>query len=55
LEAIFGWVGGTMASHYTRTADRRRLARKAMHKLANDGGTSIPAPDDQVRAPAQKG
>jgi integrase len=33
LEAIFGWTGGRMASHYTRTADRRRLARRAMHKL----------------------
>lgn len=33
LEAIFGWSGGRMASHYTRTADRRRLAKRAMHKL----------------------
>lgn len=36
LEAIFGWSGGRMASLYTRAADRRRLAREAMHKL---GGT----------------
>jgi integrase len=36
LEAIFGWQGGTMASLYTRTADRRRLAIEAMHKLANE-------------------
>jgi integrase len=35
LEAIFGWSGGAMASLYTRTADRRRLATGAMHKLAN--------------------
>jgi integrase len=34
LEAIFGWTGGRMASHYTRGADRRRLARRAMHKLS---------------------
>jgi integrase len=34
LEAIFGWNGGTMASLYTRAADRRRLAIEAMHKLA---------------------
>jgi hypothetical protein len=27
LEAIFGWHGGGMASHYTREADRVRLAR----------------------------
>jgi integrase len=33
LEAIFGWTGGRMASLYTKTADRRRLARGAMHKL----------------------
>ena len=26
LEAIFGWSGGTMASLYTRSADRKRLA-----------------------------
>jgi hypothetical protein len=36
LEAIFGWSGGTMASHYTRSADRQRLAIEAMHKLANN-------------------
>jgi integrase len=33
LEAIFGWQGGTMASLYTRAADRRRLSIEAMHKL----------------------
>lgn len=33
LEAIFGWHGGTMASLYTRSADRRRLSIEAMHKL----------------------
>ena len=35
LEAIFGWTGGNMTSLYTRSSDRRRLAREAMHKLAN--------------------
>jgi integrase len=50
LEAIFGWIGGRMASHYTRTADRRRLSTEAMHKLANDERTSIPAPKGKVRA-----
>jgi integrase len=44
LEAIFGWTGGTMASLYTRSADRKRLAIEAMHKLANDDRTSIPSP-----------
>ena len=50
LEAIFGWTGGRMASLYTHSADRARLAREANGKLANDGGTSIPAPNENVRA-----
>jgi integrase len=66
LEAIFGWCGGTMASLYTREADRRRLALGAMHKLdgqtggtagaagANDLATSTPAPIHAVRASAAK-
>jgi integrase len=36
LEAIFGWTGGTMASHYTREADRRRLALEGMGKLEKE-------------------
>ncbi|RTL97427.1 integrase [Ancylobacter aquaticus] len=55
LEAIFGWTGGTMASHYTRKADRKRLATAAMHLLANDAGTSIPAPYLPVRENGEKG
>jgi len=54
LEAIFGWTGGTMASHYTRSADRKRLAIEAMHKLANDSRTSIPSPPHPVRAAKRK-
>lgn len=53
LEAIFGWHGGAMASLYTRRADRERLAREAMHKLANDGRTSIPEPVMQRPAPSK--
>ncbi len=34
LEAIFGWEGGRMASHYTKNADRAALAKGAMSKLA---------------------
>lgn len=48
LEAIFGWQGGTMASLYTRSADRRRLSIEAAHKL------SIPAPRHPVRARKEK-
>ncbi|CAM5421107.1 Tyrosine recombinase XerC [Aquamicrobium terrae] len=33
LEALFGWTGGTMASHYTKTADRKRLALQASKKV----------------------
>jgi integrase len=54
LEAIFGWTGGTMASLYTRAADRERLAREAMHMLANRKRTSIPSPKPKVRAREQK-
>jgi hypothetical protein len=54
LEAIFGWHGGAMASHYTREANRVRLAKEAMHKLANDERTSIPAPVHQMRALERK-
>jgi hypothetical protein len=39
LEAIFGWCGGRMASLYTQSADRRRLAREAISLLMNDDGT----------------
>lgn len=43
LEAIYGWTGGGMASLYTRSADRTRLARQAMQKLSSpESGTSIP-------------
>jgi integrase len=54
LEAIFGWTGGTMASLYTRAADRERLAREAMHLLANEERTFIPSPKHKVRAREQK-
>jgi integrase len=54
LEAIFGWTGGGMASHHTQSADRERLALRAMHKLANEVETSIPSPRGQVRAPERK-
>jgi integrase len=54
LMAIFGWTDPKMAAHYTRTANRKRLAAQAMEKL-NASGTSIPAPSHQVRAERQKG
>jgi integrase len=48
LEAIFGWTGGTMASLYTRTVDRTRLARQGMERLRNEDAPHLsglrPAP-----------
>lgn len=52
LEAIFGWSGGRMATHYTRSANRDRLAAGAIVKLdrpETETGTSIPAPPAEVR------
>lgn len=42
LEAIFGWHGGGMASHYTKEANCVRLAKEAMHKLKYDKRTFSP-------------
>jgi integrase len=53
LEAIFGWSGGRMATLYTRSANRTRLAAGAIDKLdrAETGNrTSIPALTAEVRA-----
>jgi hypothetical protein len=49
LEAIFGWHGGQMASHYTREANRVRLSKDAMQKLTNETGSPIPSPAAPVR------
>ena len=54
LEAIFGWQGGTMASLYTREADRCRLSLEAMHTLENEKRTSIVAPKRKVRHSERK-
>jgi integrase len=51
LEAVFGWEGGRMASLYTRSVDRERLAASGMAKIT---GTSTPAPDGKVRAKGRK-
>ena len=54
LESMFGWTGGNMASHYTRSADRRRLGLSASHKLENEEGRSIPSPRSWVRGAEPK-
>jgi integrase len=54
LNAMFGWTGTKMAMRYTENANRKRAAREGFKKLANNLATSIPAPDDKVRALAEK-
>jgi integrase len=53
LMAIFGWTDPKMAAHYTKSANRKRLAAEAMAKL-NACGTSIPSPLHPVRAKQRK-
>jgi hypothetical protein len=53
LMAVFGWTDPKMAAHYTRTANRKRLAAQSIEML-NGSGTPIPAPDPPVRAPEAK-
>jgi hypothetical protein len=38
-----------MASLYTRSADRRRLATQAIEKLENKSRPSCPSPSQKVR------
>lgn len=45
LEALFGWTGGTMAMLYTKTADRKRLAKSASEKIKN---VQRPHPEGQT-------
>jgi integrase len=59
LNAMFGWTGTKMASHYTQAFERKRAAREGFKKLVsgdhlNENRTSIPAPNQKVRAPGRK-
>lgn len=42
LEAIFDWSGGGMASLYTKTVDRTRLAKQGMERLRNIDAPHLP-------------
>lgn len=53
LEAKYGWRGGRMASFYTRSMDRERLAIQAAEKSKKR--TSMPAPEGKTPAPSKKG
>lgn len=44
LEAMFGWTGGTMASFYTKEADRKRLALSAAGKMRNTNHRTMSGP-----------
>jgi integrase len=52
LMAIFGWSTGKMAQHYTRAADRTRLARDAAQFLLLPDPNALTS--DPVRAPTKK-
>jgi integrase-like protein len=54
LEALFGWTSGHMASLYTRSADRRRLAQASAHMLMNEERTDCPAPEREVQGEERK-
>ena len=54
LNAIFGWTGGKMASLYTQSADRVRLARESFDKLVNENATFMASPLGKVRPPSPK-
>jgi integrase len=41
MEALFGWSGAAMPMLYTRTADRKRLARQASEKIGNVHGPHL--------------
>lgn len=52
LDALFGWTGGRMASLYTKTANRERLAIDAAARLAN---TYSRTPEPGTGRKAKKG
>jgi integrase len=54
LNAIFGWSGSKMASLYTASADRKRLASEHMTKLRNETATNSAAPSGKVRRVSSK-
>ena len=44
LEAWYGWTGGRMASHYTRTANNKTLAVELAKKLSSEGSVNNKRP-----------
>lgn len=54
LEALFGWTGGTMATLYTRTADRKRLAKSGSEKIENSQRPHLLAGSPHLKKDAAK-
>lgn len=55
MNSIFGWEGDAMASLYTKSANRKRLAASAVGKLSRTKTeTAIPAPEQKVRGAGEK-
>jgi integrase len=55
LMSIFGWKTTQMAEFYTREANRKRLARQAIHTLSRTlGQHSIPSPSHSVPLTLEK-
>ncbi|MGV7219242.1 tyrosine-type recombinase/integrase [Bradyrhizobium sp. UFLA05-112] len=53
LNAMFGWTGHQMASLYTKHADRKKLAARAMAKWkrpSSDAGDFLQLEDDEAEA-----
>ena len=51
LEAIFGWSGGKMAAHYTKTVNRERLAREFQNKTdTSNPAPVVCAPEPQIKS-----
>jgi integrase len=49
MNAIFGWEGDAMASLYTKSANRKKLAAGAINKLSrNETEKPIPSPEQKV-------
>jgi site-specific recombinase XerD len=47
LMAIFGWTNIKEAQRYTEAADKRRMAREAMHHLVRQEGELVPLPSHE--------
>ena len=60
LMAIFGWVTKQQTTLYTKAADRKRIAKNAVHKLAREPNKNssnlshLPAHSLEVRQKSRK-